>query len=180
VHTRCRPLRAARQAELGSFAAVGCLPLPSHRPSEPLFLASPLIRVLTRKNNSRKINLYGKTKKSTHDVIALMGARTQPAGTPEAQARRRRRQIRCRGAGHAVVAAAADYRVLIFDYRVLIFPLQGTYFHRRGSCSRGQPPDYRVLIFDCRVLVSTTGAAARAAGDPTTGYLFLATGYLFL
>lgn len=117
-------------------------PLSSHRPCDTFWAPTPLHCFLPRKNISRKKDLYGKTKKCTHDHQTLILARTQPCGMPGARPRRRRRPRRLGGCWRCLPppqmlcrVLVSLYRVLVFPCRVLIYPLQGTYFLLlQGTC----------------------------------------------
>lgn len=67
--------------------------LSSHRPCGAFWARAPLHLDLSRKNISRKKDLYGKTKKSTHGHQNLIRSRTHNPGMPVGRPRRRRRQL---------------------------------------------------------------------------------------
>jgi hypothetical protein len=80
--------------------------LSSHRPCDTFWAPTPPHPLLSRKNISRKKDLYGKTKKSTHGHQKLIRSRTQPRGMPVARPRRRH---------HQQLAAARPRRLFQFQ-----------------------------------------------------------------
>ena len=84
------PLRA--EAEQSRCAARRPHSLSSHRPCDAFWGSTPLHCVFPRKNISRKKDLYGKTKKSTHGRARQMWIRTHSRGMPGARPPRCRRR----------------------------------------------------------------------------------------
>ena len=132
VAALCRPL--------------GLHSLSSHRPTDTFWAPTPLHRVLSRKNISRKKDLYGKTKKSTHGHQNLIRSCTQPHEMPVARPRRR----------PTLTSSSPPACTAFFLFQGTFFLFQGTFFLFQGTFFH---PTSRRCISPCRALTATVLAA---------------------
>jgi hypothetical protein len=158
--------------------------LSSHRPCDTFCARAPLHLVLSRKNTSRKKDLYGKTKKSTHGHQNLIRSRTHNPGMPVDRPRRRRRR-RPQLLGGGALQGTCFLLSRVLDNRLpgyLGIPFQGTcgfgppYLQRYSAYRIG--PYSAVTAGASSISLLCRPACGRLRRSPTAGFSNFCGGFL--